>query len=262
MSEHKNLIVEKRDKILLIQLNRPDKLNSLNTSVLDELEFVLHNDIRKDENIEGFVITGMGEKAFSAGADINELSKLDGSTGYNYARKGQKIFQEIENCGKVSIAAINGVAFGGGLELALSCTFRFAVEGTKVGQPEVKLGIIPGFGGTQRLIRLIGISKAAELILTGDAIDTKKACEIGLVNKIVNRETLLEESINYLKKIYANGPIAVKYGLLSLNYGRNVSIDDAFVLEALFFGNSISTTDAHEGLNAFLQKRKAEFKNK
>ncbi len=262
MPEYKSLIVEKKDKTLLIQLNRPEKLNALHTSVLDDLEYVLHNDIKKGDDIEGFVITGSGDKAFSAGADINELSKLDAATGYNYARKGQKIFQEIENCGKVSIAAINGIAFGGGLELALSCTFRFAVENAKLGQPEVKLGIIPGFGGTQRLVRLIGLSKSAELILTGEAIDAKKACEIGLVNKIVNKETLLEESINYLKKIYANSPIAVKYALLSVNYGRNVSMDDAFVLEALFFGNSISTMDAHEGLNAFLQKRKAEFKNK
>lgn len=262
MSEYKNLVLEKKDKTLIIYLNKPEKLNSLHTSLLDELESVLLNDIKKDNEAEGFIITGMGEKAFSAGADISELAKLTGPEGFNYARKGQKILEEIENCGKVSIAAINGVAFGGGLELALSCTFRFAVENIKIGQPEVKLGIIPGFGGTQRLVRLIGISKAAELILTGEPIDAKKAYELGIVNKIVNKENLLQESINYLKKIYSNGPISVKYGLLSLNYGRNISLNDAMVLEAIFFANSISTIDAHEGLNAFLQKRRAEFKNK
>lgn len=262
MAEYKNVVLEKKDKTYIIKLNRPEKLNSLHSCVLDELEEIIHNEIKKDNDAEGFIITGMGEKAFCAGADIGELAKLDAISAFNYARRGQKLLDEIENCGKVSIAAINGFAFGGGLELALSCTFRFAVEEAKMGQPEVKLGIIPGFGGTQRLVRLIGLSKAAEVILTGDQIDAKRALEIGLINKIVKKENLLEESINCLKKIYSNGPVAVKYGLLSLNYGRNTALNEALVLEAIFFGNSIATEDAREGLNAFLQKRKPEFKNK
>ncbi len=262
VSEYKNLIIEKKDKTLIIFLNRQEKLNSLNSEMLDELYKVFYERIKQDENMEGFIITGGGEKAFCAGADISEIAKLDISSALEFSFKGQQLFYNIENCGKVSIAAINGFAFGGGLELALSCTFRFIADTAVVGQPEVKLGIIPGYGGTQRLLRLIGLSRAAEIVLSGDPINSQRAYEIGLVNKITKKESLLDESFNFLKKIYSNGPLAVKYGLLSLNFGRNVNIESGLALEAFLFSNAISSEDAREGLTAFLEKRKPQFKNK
>jgi enoyl-CoA hydratase len=257
---YENLIVEKKDNSLIVFLNRPEKLNALNSNLLTELEILLKEEILSNNDLEGFIITGKGEKSFCAGADIGELANLDSKTGLEFSLRGQQLFSLIENCGKVSIAAINGYAFGGGLELALSCTFRFATEDAKMGQPEVKLGIIPGYGGTQRLLRLVGLSKAAEIILTGDAIDAQMAYQFGLINKITKKEALLNESLEFLKKIYSNGPLAVKYALMSLNYGRNASLENALALEALYFANVCSTSQAKEGLQAFLEKRKPKFK--
>ncbi|MFN7181674.1 MAG: enoyl-CoA hydratase-related protein [Planctomycetota bacterium] len=262
MVEYKNIILERKDRTLIIFLNRPDKLNSLNEELLVELDKVLVEYIEKDDDMEGFVIAGKGDKAFCAGADITELAKLTSSSSLEFALKGQRLCSRIENCGKVSIAAINGFAFGGGLEIALSCSFRFIAETALVGQPEVKLAIIPGYGGTQRLLRLVGLARAAEIILSGESLNAQRAYEIGLVNKIVKKESLLEESVNFLKKIYSNGPYAVKCALRALNWGRNVDIESGLALEALLFSNTLATQDAKEGLNAFLEKRKAQFKNK
>ncbi|MEW6456386.1 MAG: enoyl-CoA hydratase-related protein [Acidobacteriota bacterium] len=255
----KNILFEKKEGIGLIKFNRPDKLNALNYETLDELETLL-KEIKEDKEIKVVIFTGAGEKAFVAGADINELSKLDPLKAKRLSLRGQRIFSEIENLEKPTIAAINGFALGGGCELALSCSIRIASTNAKIGQPEVKLGLIPGYGGTQRLARLIAKGHAMELILTGEMVSSEEALRIGIVNKVVPLEELMLVVESIAKKIIANGPLAVRLASEAINRGLNLSLEDGLILEANLFGLCFSSEDAKEGTSAFLEKRIPVFK--
>lgn len=256
-----NLLFEVKNKIAFITVNRPDKLNALNKETLKELKTCFEQ-IRDDNEINVVIITGAGEKAFVAGADIAELNKLDLSTGESFAEIGQGIFSLIENLNKPVIAAVNGFALGGGCELAMACHIRFASDKAKFGQPEVNLGIIPGYGGTQRLARLINTGRAAELILTGDIIDANEAYRIGLVNKIYPAEELLKKATELAEKISSKGQLAVEYSLKAIVSTNELSESNGLKYEAELFGKCCGTEDFKEGTLAFLEKRKPEFKKK
>ncbi|MBI4835421.1 MAG: enoyl-CoA hydratase/isomerase family protein [Planctomycetes bacterium] len=252
---------EVKDGLAFVTVNRPEKLNALNDELINELFEAFYN-IKKDNDIKAVLITGSGDKAFVAGADIKELSLLNPVTGKDKMLKGQALFSLIENAGKPVVAAINGFALGGGCELSLACTIRFASADAKFGQPEVNLGIIPGYGGTQRLSRLVGKGRALELILSGDMIDANEAYRIGLVNKVYPKEKLLEETERFCRRLMSKGTKALQYALEAVNKGLNQTLEDGFNLEANLFGVLCATEDMKEGLTAFLEKRKAEFKGK
>ena len=256
--EYRNLIIKKGENLGWIMINRPDKLNALNSETVKELSaaFLAFKD---DPQVKAVIFTGSGEKAFVAGADISELALLDRDQGKNYALQGQKLTELIENYNKPVIAALNGFALGGGTEIALACHIRIASENTKMGQPEVKLGVIPGFGGTQRLARLVGKGKAMELILTGKIIDAREAYEVGLVNRVVPLSDLLSVAQNLGKEIIANAPLALEYAIESINKGLDKTLAEGLLLEADFFGKACSTKDSKEGTRSFLEKRKANF---
>jgi enoyl-CoA hydratase len=258
--DYKNLIVEKSDKICKISFNRPKALNALNTEVLEELDKLL-DEIEKDDQIFVVVFTGEG-KAFVAGADIGEMKDKNLIEGKKFAQLGHKVFRKIELLEKPVIAAVNGYAFGGGCELAMSCDIRIAGEKAKFGQPEVGLGITPGFGGTQRLSRLVGSAKAKELIFTADTISAQEAEKIGLVNKVVSQEELIRETMNMANKIATKGQVAVRFSKNAINRGIETDIDTALDIEINLFGMCFATEDQKEGMKAFTEKRKAEFKNK
>ncbi len=258
---YETLIVEKQDNIAIVTINRPKVLNALNATVMEELEKVF-SELKNDPEVGAIIITGAGEKAFVAGADISGLVDLDALEGKRFAEKGQSVFNLIENLGKPVIAAINGFALGGGCELAMACTIRIASEKAKLGQPEVNLGIIPGYGGTQRLPRLVGKGRAMELILTGRVIDANEAYQIGLVNKVVAPEKLLDEAVEMAKLILSKGPLAVKFAMEAINRGVEVSLKDGLKIEADLFGMCCATEDKTEGTKAFLEKRKPNFKGK
>ena len=259
--EFKNLLFKQEEGIGFVTINRPDKLNALNIETIKELE-ELFTHLKDNQEVKVVIITGAGEKAFVAGADIEELSKLNMLEGKEYSLRGQRVFSLIENLGKPVIAAVNGYALGGGTELALACHIRIASEKAMFGQPEVKLGLIPGYGGTQRLARLVGKGKALEMILTGDMITAQQALEIGLVNKVVSPEELLSTCRDIAKKIMNNSPIAVKYALEAVNNGLDKSLEEGLGIEAEFFGMVCGTEDSKEGTKAFLEKRKPLFKGK
>jgi enoyl-CoA hydratase len=244
----------------VIKINRPDKLNALSIKTLEELKIIFKS-IKTDDNINVMIITGEGEKAFAAGADITELNRLDSATGKEYALMGQEIFSFIENLEKPVIAAVNGFALGGGCELALACHIRLASTNAKFGQPEVNLGTIPGFGGTQRLTRLINTGRAAELILTGDIIDAAEAYRIGLVNKVYSPDELMHKAFELADKITAKGQFAVRMALKAIMASNEVHIKDGLKIEADLFGSCTSTGDFKEGTTAFLEKRKPNFTN-
>lgn len=258
---YENLLTKVEDGIGWIIINRPDKLNALNTQTVMEMGRALQEFKEKDE-INVIILTGSGEKAFIAGADISELAKLDSTSGKEYVLNGQELTKQIENCSKPVIAAVNGFALGGGTEVALACHMRIASENAMMGQPEVKLGLIPGFGGTQRLARLVGKWKAMEMILTGRAIDAQQAFQIGLVNKVVPQNELLTTCEELAREITANGPLALGYAIEAMNRGLDISLDEALLLEADLFGKSCATEDSKEGTEAFLEKRKADFQGK
>ena len=254
--------VETAEGVATVVVARPEKLNALNAEVLDGLRAAFER-IRDDASIGAAILTGTGEKAFIAGADIGALAAIDSpSTGRALARKGQALTLLMETLGKPVIAAINGFALGGGCELALACTLRLAVEGAKIGQPEVKLGLIAGYGGTQRLPRLVGSGRALELLLTGEPIDAAEAWRIGLVNRVVPRERLLDEARALAKKILAAGPLAVRLTLEAVRRGGAMPLPEALDLEADLFGAVASTSDMKEGTAAFLEKRPAKFQGK
>ncbi len=257
--EYKNLTTKKREGLGFIVVNRPEKLNALNNETIRELRqaFVAFRD---DLEVKAIVLTGSGEKAFVAGADISELSKLDSAQGKQYALEGQELTKLIESFKKPVIAAINGYALGGGTEMALACHIRVASENAKMGQPEVKLGLIPGFGGTQRLARLVGKGKAMELILSGKTIDAKEAYEIGLVNCVVPLQELLPRCETMAKEAIANAPLALEFAIESINKGLDKTLEEGLHLEADYFGKACSTEDSKEGTRAFLEKRKANFR--
>lgn len=248
------------DKIATITINRPDKLNALNAHAKVELK-TLFSEIKTDNSINVVILTGSGEKAFVAGTDIKELTVLDSESGKEFSSKGQEVFDLIANLGKPVIAAVNGYALGGGCELALACHIRIASENAKFGQPEVNLGIIPGYGGTQRLARLIGRGRAMELILTGNQIDAQEALHFGLVNRVVPQADLLATATAMAQLIASKGQIAIRMALKAVNMTMETTLSDGQKLEASLFGVCCDTADFREGTTAFLEKRKPAFKN-
>lgn len=255
-----NIVFEVNENVAIVRINRPDKLNALNMQTMNELRQVLS--LLKHNDVAAVIITGMGEKAFVAGADITEINKLDQETGRLFAERGQETFNYIENFDKPVIAAVNGYAFGGGCELALACHIRIASENAKFAQPEVNLGIIPGYGGTQRLARLINPGRAMEYILTGDSIDAQEAYRIGLVNKVVPQNELLPKALELAAKITSKGQLAVKAAIRAVNCASQLPQKEGLLEEALLFGECCSTEDFKEGTLAFIQKRKPLFKGK
>jgi enoyl-CoA hydratase len=247
--------------VALVTVNRPQKLNALSRQVVEELKEAF-NRIAGDPAIHAAIVTGAGEKAFVAGADINEIAALSAVEARQFALNGQQVFRKIESCPKPIVAAVNGYALGGGLELAMACTVRFASENASLGQPEVKLGIIPGYGGTQRLPRLIGRGLALELLLAGDPIKAAEAHRIGLVNAVVPQPELLPYCRTWLTKVLANAPIAVGLVIESVNVGLNSGLEEGLRFEAAAFGVSAATEDRREGTNAFLEKRRPAFAGK
>ncbi len=259
--EYEFLQIERNDAIATIVINRPEKLNALNAATVAELDRCFRS-LREDDTVRGIIITGAGEKAFVAGADIGELAKMGPISGVRVSRQGQDVFRFLETMPKPVIAAVNGFALGGGLELALACHIRVASENARFGLPEVKLGIIPGYGGTVRLPRLVGRGRALELILTGEMIGAEEAYRIGLVNRVVPQVELMREAEAVLRKILANGPIAVALALESVDRGFDTTLDDGLVLESNLFGLLAATEDMREGMQAFLEKRPAEFRGR
>lgn len=256
----KNVIYEKQDGLVVIKINRPKALNALNVELLEDLEIAI-SAAEKDEDIKLVIITGVG-KAFAAGADIAAMKDMNTIEGLEYAKTGQALYRHIEEIRKPFMAAINGFALGGGFELILACDLRIASTKAKLGLPETGLGIIPGFGGSQRLARLIGDTKAKELIFTAGMLGPDEALNIGLINKVVEPEALMDETLKMAGKILANAPIAVGYAKDAINRGRQVDIDSAEAMEALYVGMCFATDDLHEGMAAFVEKRKAEFKGR
>ncbi len=250
--------LEKQGSVAVLRIDRPEAMNSLNAQVLSELNDGL-DAVESDPEIKAIIITGEG-KAFVAGADIAFMHGLDEQSGYDFGRLGQQVFRRIETMEKPVIAAVNGFALGGGCELAMACDIRIASDRAKFGQPEVGLGIIPGYSGTQRLPRLVGKGKAMELILTGSIITADTARSAGLVDQVVSPESLMDEALVMAQKIAANGPVAVAYAKKAIQQGMELSdMDEAILLEADYFGKCFSTSDQKEGMAAFLEKRKPQF---
>jgi enoyl-CoA hydratase len=256
-----NLLLDQSGAVAIITVNRPKVLNALNAPTLDELRRAVL-DMKRDDSVRVVVLTGAGEKSFIAGADINELAVQTPITGREHALLGQHVFDLFENLGKPVIAAINGYALGGGCELAMACTLRIAADTAKIGQPEINLGIIPGYAGTQRLARLVGKGKAMELILTGAQITAAEAERIGLVNRVVPAASLMSEVRSLAAALANNAPIAMRYIINAINKGLEMPFAEACVFEATLFGLVAATEDMKEGTRAFLEKRKAEFKGK
>jgi enoyl-CoA hydratase/carnithine racemase len=256
-----NLLFEVREKIARITFNRPNVLNALNRKTMDELGDCLKK-VRADDEIRVLILIGAGEKAFIAGADINELSQQTPVNGREFTLYGQEIIHRLETLGKPAIAAINGFALGGGCELALACTLRVASRNAKLGQPEVKLGLVPGYGGTQRLPRLCGKGVAHELILTGEMISAEEALRVGLVNRVVESSELLATAEAIAKKIIANAPLAVKYAMEAVEHGTEMPQEEGLYLEATLFGLCCATQDMREGTRAFLEKRPPKFEGR
>jgi len=255
------LLFDVRNRVAFVTINRPDKLNALNDSVMEELSRAVE-EIASRGDIAGAIVTGAGPKAFVAGADIGDLAKQGPFDGKARALRGQAILRRLETCGKPVVAAVNGFALGGGCELAMACHLRVASQSAKFGQPEVKLGIAPGYGGTQRLPRLVGKGRALELILTGRTIDAEEAQRIGLVNRVVPGENLMDEAEQLLRGILAMGPLAVNLSMEAVDHGLDLPLDEGLLLEANHFGLLAATEDMREGTAAFLEKREAKFRGK
>ena len=255
---YENLLYETRDNLAFITINRPKVLNALNRKTMEELNAAAGAAIA-DAGVRVVIFTGAGEKAFVAGADINELSEQSPVTGRDYGLFGQSVLNRIENAPKPFIAAINGFALGGGCELAMACHIRIASENAKLGQPEVKLGLIPGYGGTQRLARLVGEGRAMQLNLTGDTISAEEALRIGLVNQVVPAGDLLQESEAMAQRIAANAPLAVRFAMEAIHHGLQGTLEEGLYLEATLFSLCCTTDDMKEGTKAFLEKRKPNF---
>jgi len=258
---YENILYEKKDAIGYLTFNRPKVLNALNRKTIEELHQALL-DARDDSTVRVLILTGAGEKAFVAGADIKELAVQTPVNGKEFSLYGQSVFHLLETMGKPSICVINGFALGGGCELALSCTIRIASKTAKLGQPEVKLGILPGYGGSQRLARLCGKGLALELCLTGEMISAEEAQRIGLLNHIYEPAELLPAAEAMAQKIVANAPLAVKYAMEAIERGVEMPQEEGLFLEATLFGLACATEDMREGTKAFLEKRPAQFTGK
>ena len=253
---YETLLCEVKDQVARVTLNRPQVLNALNTQVFNELETVFSS-LAADPAVRVILLTGAGEKAFAAGADIKELAATDATAGEAKARRGQGVFRLIETCGKPVIACINGFALGGGCELAMACTMRLASETARLGQPEVKLGLIPGYGGTQRLPRLVGQPMALKLLLTGEMINAAEALRIGLVDEVLAADKLMERADTLAKTIVGMAPLAVSACIQAVREGSEINLEEAIDMEAKIFGRLCGTTDKEEGTKAFLEKRPA-----
>ena len=261
MADLTHVRVEWDADLAIVTIDRQDKLNALNAEVVSEIGDVFLG-LRDDEEVRGVILTGAGDKAFVAGADIGELAMMDAVSGVRVSRDGQDVFRSIERFPKPVLAAVGGYALGGGCELALACHMRVASENAHFGLPEVGLGILPGFGGTIRLARLVGLGRAIELTLTGDMIDAHRAQEIGLVSTVVPKESLLPEAKKLLRKVTKNGPLAVRMALESIYRGLDTSTAEALDFESSLFGLLASTDDMKEGMQAFVEKRKPDFKGR
>ncbi|RKE36454.1 short chain enoyl-CoA hydratase [Paraburkholderia sp. BL23I1N1] len=255
------ILYEKRDGIAYVTLNRPKALNALNKRALADLRTAFE-DARDDSEVQGIILTGAGDRSFIAGADISEFVDISTIEAEQSSRNGQGVLDLIETLGKPVIAAVNGLALGGGCETAMACTIRLATENAKFGQPEVKLGLIPGFGGTQRLPRLVGKGLALQLILTGAMIDAQEAYRIGLVNEIVSSANLISRAEAILRQIAANAPIAIKFAIEAVNSGMNASQSEGLRIESSLFAICAATEDKTEGTLAFLEKRSPRFQGK
>lgn len=256
-----NLLEERDGAVAVVTVNRPAVLNALNVATVAELGQVMAA-LRDDESVRAVVLTGAGNKAFVAGADIKELATLLPVAGREYALRGQRVLDLIEHLGKPVVAAINGFALGGGCELAMACSLRLAADSAKLGQPEIKLGVIPGFAGTQRLARIVGKGRALQLILTGEMIDAQEAWRIGLVNRVVPAADLAAEARALARALADCAPIALRYALEAVHHGLEMPFAEGCGLEATLFGLIASTDDMREGTRAFIDKRKAEFKGR
>ena len=258
--ELENVILEKEGHLAVVTINRPKALNALNSQTLKDLDVVLE-ELEKDNDIYAVILTGAGEKSFVAGADISEMKDLNEEQGKEFGALGNKVFLRLENLNKPVIAAIQGFALGGGCEISMACDIRIASDKALFGQPEVGLGITPGFGGTQRLARIVGLGKAKEIIYTASNIKADEAYRIGLVNKVVPLEDLMDEAKKVASKIIANAPVAVKLAKDAINRGTQVAIDEAVAIEAEDFGKCFATEDQTEGMSAFLERRKEKHFN-
>jgi len=258
---YQTLLFDVRDGVAFITINRPDKLNALNDQVVNELADAAER-VATDDDIKGVLLTGAGQKAFVAGADIADLANQGPFDGKARALRGQAMLRRFETCGKPVVAAINGYALGGGCELAMACHLRIASETARFGQPEVKLGIAPGYGGTQRLPRIVGKGNALYLILTGEMIDAAEAHRIGLVSHVVPAGELVAKAEQTLRGILAMGPLAVRLAIEAVDQGLEMTLDEGLLLEANHFGLLAATQDMREGLTAFLEKRPARFRGR
>src|SRR5215813_10277843 len=256
-----NIRLEKKNQIAYITIDRPKVLNALNMATMGELR-TLFSDLKQDREVRVVILTGAGEKSFVAGADIGELQRNNPVEAKEYTHRGQAVLDLIENLGKPVIACINGFALGGGCEIAMACTMRLASENAKLGQPEVKLGIIPGYGGTQRLPRLVGTGLAMQMLLTGEMISAQEAHRIGLVNEVLPGDKLVSRAEEIATKIIANAPLAIQYCMEAVNQGLNMTLQEGLFLEATLFGICSASEDKKEGTTAFLEKRPPNFQGK
>jgi enoyl-CoA hydratase len=256
-----NLLIERDGAVAIVTINRPNVLNALNTVTVDELRRAMLA-FKQDDGVRAIIVTGAGEKSFVAGADINELAVQTPTGGREHALAGQHVFDVIENLGKPVVAAINGFALGGGCELAMACTLRIAADTARIGQPEIALGLIPGYAGTQRLARLVGKGRAMEMILTGTPIAADEALRIGLVTRVVAASQLMVEARKLAAQLATGAPIAMRYIINAINKGVEMPFAEACQYEATLFGLVASTDDMREGTSAFLEKRKPQFRGK
>jgi enoyl-CoA hydratase len=259
--ELENLKYEKSDHIATITINREKVLNALSFATVGEMDAAFA-EAERDDDVGVVIVTGAGEKSFVAGADISEINSRDAQSGYEMAQRGQRTLRRLETMGKPSIAAINGFALGGGCELAMACTIRIAADNAKFGQPEVNLGVIPGYAGTQRLPRIVGPGIATDLILTGRAIDAQEALRIGLVSQVVGQAELMDTARKTASQILKKGPVAIRAAMESIDRGLNMGFEDGCGMEATLFGLVCGTDDMKEGTSAFLEKRKPDFKGR